>query len=194
MTLRLTRLDANLPITADGVGPHTRFMQVDQKVKESIEAAFNSLEDQVAAIAAAQAAAAAANAAAANANAAADAVTSESSLVNSFIVGDSFIPPLISADAAGNITIADHDRKYGDGTEVSVTGATFATVSAPTNVVRVYYTDPPRAGGAVSYLYTVDPDNPPVQGGDIHSVGAVTIPGAGTQSGNYVQPPGTVEP
>jgi len=138
---------------------------------------------------------AAADAAAASANAAAVAVTSESSLVNSFV--DNFVAPLISADNLGNITIATHDRVYGDSTmnpTVSVTGAVVASGAAPASVVRIYYNDASRAGGSVTYLYTVDPAAPPVQGGNVHSVGAVTIPAAGTQGGNGVRPPGYVEP
>lgn len=138
---------------------------------------------------------AAADAAAASANAAAEAVTSESSLVNSFV--DNFVAPLISADNLGNITIATHDRVYGDSTlnpTVSVTGAVVASGAAPASVVRIYYNDASRAGGAVTYLYTIDPAAPPVQGGNVHSVGAVTIPAAGTQGGNGVRPPGYVEP
>lgn len=148
-----------------------------------------------AALADLDAATTAAAAAAANANAAAEAVTSESSLVNSFV--DNFVAPLISADNLGDITIATHDRVYGDSTlnpTVSVTGAVVSSGAAPASVVRIYYNDPARAGGAVTYLFTVDPAAPPVQGGNVHSVGAVTIPAAGTQGGNGVRPPGYVEP
>ena len=135
---------------------------------------------------------AAADAAAASANAAALGVTSESSLVNSYPDGVS-----ITANNLGDVTITTHNRVYGDATlnpTVSVTGAVISTGAASGSVIRVYYNDPTRAGGAVSYLYTVDPTAPPVQGGNVHSVGAVTIPAAGTQGGNGVRPPGYVEP
>lgn len=137
----------------------------------------------------------AADAAAATANAAAASVTSEQSIVTSF--PDNFVAPLISADNLGNVTIAAHDRIYGDSVlnpPVAVAGAILATGAAAASVVRVYYNDPARAGGSVTYLYTVDPAAPPVQGGNTHSVGAVTIPAAGTQGGNGVRPPGYVEP
>lgn len=136
---------------------------------------------------------AAADAAAANANAAATSITSESSLVNSF--PDNFAAPLVSVDNLGNVTIAAHDRVYGDSVlnpTVSVTGATVATAAAPTDIVRIYYNDATRAGGTVTYLFTTDPAPPPVQGGDIHSVGAVEIPTVGTLSGKNVTPPGFV--
>lgn len=135
---------------------------------------------------------AAADAAAASANAAAISVTSESSLVNSYPSGVS-----ITADNLGDVTITTHNRVYGDSVlnpTVSVTGDVISTGAASGSVVRIYYSDPTRAGGTVSYLFTVDPAAPPVQGGDIHSVGAVTIPAAGTQGGNGLRPPGYVEP
>lgn len=151
----------------------------------AIEAALAGLD---AATTAAQDAADAANAAAAS-------VTSESSIVTSY--PDNFVAPLISANSTGDVTIVTHDRVYGDPTmnpTVSVTGSIIATGESSPSVIRVYYVDPTRAGGAVSYLYTVDPAAPPVQGGNVHSVGAVEIPAAGSQSGNGVKPPGYVEP
>ena len=126
-----------------------------------------------------------------NANAAAEAVTANTSLVNSFPTN--FTAPLIDADSAGNVTIANHDREYGDTTmnpTVAVTGDVLATAEAAASVLRIFYVDAARAGGAVTYQYTVDPAPPPVQGGDTHSVGVVEIPAAGTQSGNELFPPG----
>lgn len=117
----------------------------------------------------------------------------ENSLVRSYV--DNFTPPLVSADSAGNVTIATHYRVYGDpvlNPTVSVTGATIPTTGVTDDVIRVYYNDPTRAGGGVTYLYTVDPASPPVQSGDLHSVAAVQIPAAGSNDGNYVQPPGYV--
>lgn len=126
-----------------------------------------------------------------NANAAAGAVTSESSLVNSYI--SNFTPPVISVDSTGLVTIANHDRVYGDpvlNPTVSVVGDTISTGEPTGSLIRVYYIDPARAGGAVTYLYTVDPADPPVQGGDTHSVGAVTVPGVGSVDGGFIRPPG----
>lgn len=193
MTLRLTRLEKMLPL-ADGDGsPSIQFLRLYNGAMVALEAAFNGLEDAVSAIAAAQAAADAANTAADNANAAAESVTSEQSLVTSFIVSGSFTPPLITADTLGNVTIATHDRQYGDtalNPTRTVDGDTIATGEVSPSVVRFYYDDPDREGGAVAYLFTVDPDPEPVQGGDTHSVGAVEIPAAGTNDGDYVRPPG----
>ena len=130
-----------------------------------------------------------------NANAAAESVTSESSLVNSYIAN--FTPPVISADNTGLVTIANHDRVYGDpvlNPTVSVDGDSLSTGEPAGSIVRVYYNDPARAGGAVTYLYTVDPADPPVQGGNTHSVGAIEIPAAGSVDGGWVRPPGYTGP
>lgn len=150
------------------------------------------------AIDAANAAAAAANTAAGNAQNQADSNSIENSLVNSYIDSTSFTAPLISAASTGAITVQTHTRIYGDPTlnpNVSVTGqSSMASGGVSGDTVRVYYNDPTRAGGAVTYHFTVDPAAPPVQTGDTHSVGSVIIPATGTTGGKYVKPPGFVEP
>lgn len=140
---------------------------------------------------------AAANAqiAANNAQNVADGTSAETSIVSSY--PSNFTAPLISADNTGLITVANHDRVYGDSTlnpTVAVTGDTVSTIASTGNIVRIYYNDPARAGGAVTYLYTIDPTTPPVQGGDTHSVGAVEIPAAGSVDGGPVRPPGWANP
>lgn len=157
----------------------------------SIPLIIDALEDLDAAIAAAEAAADNAQNAADNAQNAADSTTAETSLVNSYV--SNFTPPLISVDSTGLVTIANHDRVYGDSAlnpTVAVTGGNVGTGQPTGSLIRIYYNDPSRAGGAVTYLYTVDPAAPPVQGGITHSVGAVTVPGAGSVDGGYVRPPG----
>lgn len=143
----------------------------------------------------AQASADTAQAAADTAVAAVDAGAIESSIVTSYV--SNYTPPLISVDSAGTVTIANHDRVYGNSTlnpTVAVTGASFATTGVAGDIIRVFYDQPSRAGGTVVYQYTIDPAPLPVQGGDRHSVGAVSVPGAGTNNGNGVTPPGFVEP
>lgn len=147
----------------------------------AIEAALTALD----------AATTAAQTAADNAQTAADTVTAETSLQNSYV--SNFTSPLISADSSGNVTIANHDRVYGNGDVVSVTGDTIATGQANPDVLRFYYDDAARTGGTVTYAYTVDPAAPPSQTGDRHSVGAVEIPAAGSQDGENVKPPGFVD-
>jgi hypothetical protein len=160
----------------------------------SIPLIQDALADLEAATQAAQDAADAAQTAADTANDATDAVTAETSLVNSFIVAGSFTAPLISADSSGNITIASHTREYGNGDTVAITGDTIATAGTNPDVVRVYYDDPTRADTTPTFLHTIDPAAPPVQSGDRHSVGAVVIPSAGTADGNFIKPPGYIEP
>lgn len=144
----------------------------------------------------AQAAADAADAAASGAQAATEATKAETSLVNSYPanpVGGT----LIEADNTGAVTIADHDRVYGDtalNPTVGVDGDIVGTGAVPGDIVRVYYTDPTRAGGAVTYQFTIDPASPPVQGGDTHSVGAVEIPAGAPVGGGPVRPPGYANP
>jgi hypothetical protein len=165
----------------------------------NLEKTLNAILDIPAiqtAIDAANAAAAAANTAADNAQGQADANAAEGSLINSYIDSSSFTAPLISATSTGSVTVKTHIRIYGDTTlnpSVSVTGSTFASGASAGNTVRVYYSDATRAGGAVTYLCTIDPAAPPVQTGNVHSVGTVIIPSTGTSGGKYVKPPGYVE-
>ena len=101
----------------------SRQLQMDwDKFAKAIEEAFDGLADSVAAIAAAQAAADAANAAAVVALDAVDEVTAEQSLVNSYVTTS----PLTGTDAGANatVTIAGHDRVYGDATTITLTGGT----------------------------------------------------------------------
>lgn len=181
----------------------TDFQLKYQRNCESIEEALASLQDQIDLIAQAQAAAdaanaaaSAANAAAANAQAATDASASENSLVRSY-PADPVGGVLISADNTGAVTIVDHDRIYGDAAlnpTVPVAGDIISTGAGAGSIVRVYYDDPARSGGAVTYQFTIDPASPPVQGGDRHSVGAVEIPAAGSVDGGPVRPPGYANP
>lgn len=114
----------------------------------------------------------------------------EQSIVNSGIINVG-TPPMISADDTGNIYLSDHERRYGNpaiNPTVSVTGGS-ATEGLPGNRVYVYYDDPTRSGGAVTYQYSLDAADA-IQGGDRHSVGSVEIPVTGTSDGTYVRPPG----
>lgn len=191
----LPRLRQGVPI---GIGPKEERIEPSPNLILTWQQLVTQLElipGLEAAIAAADAAAANAQAAADNANAAADSITSEQSLVNSSPANYAF--PLLQADNTGNVTIANHDRVYGDPTlnpTVPVTGGVVASGASPGSVVRPYYDDPTRAGGIVTYLFTVDDDAFPSQTGDTHVLGAVTIPAAGTQDGNPVRPPGNVSP
>ena len=146
------------------------------------------------AVADAQAAAAVAQTAASTARNAIDNQASMTSLVNSYTSG--FTGALLTANTSGTVTIQTHNRVYGDSTlnpTVSVAGSSISTGASAGNTVRIYYDDPSRAGGAVTYLFTIDPATPPVQGGSRHSVGAVVIPSSGTNGGKNLGPPGYIE-
>lgn len=197
--LKLPRLQVGFRICDPETGNVSpEFLLFWQTFAEAIEANVNDINFalEAAGIAldaadAANTAAAAANTAASTAQGAADSTAQETSLVNSFVTG--FTAPLISGSSIGTITIANHTRQYGDtalNPSVAVTGGTILTGLVSPALVRVYYDDPTRAGGAVTYQYTVDPADPPIQGGDRHSVGAVTIPAVGSTDGGYIRPPG----
>lgn len=152
-------------------------------------------DDALADAAAAQIAAAAAASDAAAAQTAASSAQSESSIVNSYPAN--YISPLLEVDSSGNVAIHNHDRVYGDPTlnpTVGIASDSFGTATSVGQVIRVYYDDALRSGGSVTFQWTVDPTPPPVQGGDRHVVGTLTVPGAGVSPGNPVQPPGYVSP
>lgn len=117
----------------------------------------------------------------------------EASLANSYVNG--FSGSFITATSSGSITVVDHTRVYGDSVlnpDVQVLGGTFNSGAVSNNRVNVYYDDPDREGGAVTYYVTINPTLPLAQASDRHSVGAVTIPVSGTNTGTYVKPPGYV--
>lgn len=150
--------------------------------------------DAQAAADAAQAAANSAQTAADAAQGSADAQARETSLVNSYTTG--FAGALLTANTSGSVTIQAHTRVYGDSIlnpNASVSGTVLTTGATPGQIVRVFYNDPVRTGGAVSYYFTIDPAVFPAQSGNTHSVGAVEIPAVGTNSGKNLRPPGYIE-
>lgn len=205
MAIKLPRLPANQKIVDDQGYPTLVYSLWWQQVAETLEEALNAITTaldaagiaidaaEAAQMAAdsANAAAVAAQTAADNAQMGADNSAAETSIAASGVTN--FTPPLLSADTAGNVTIANHDRLYGDGTSVSVTGGVVATGEPPTTAVWIFYDQPSRAGGAVTYQYSTD-SNDSLQTGDRHSIGAVTIPNVGTTPGNPVRPRGYAEP
>lgn len=169
----------------------------------NIEKSLNqllALPEIQAAIDAAQLTADVANTAAINAQSSADASTAitramakENSLVNSYIT--SAPGSFITANSSGVVTVPNHTRIYGDSVlnpTVAVDGDSFPTFAGAGDLVRVYYSDPTRAGGVVSYLFTIDPATPQSQTGDFHSVGAIVIPSTGVSAGNNLHPPGYI--
>lgn len=158
----------------------------------SIEKTLNAIieiPELQAAIVAAQDAANAANAAADNAQSVADTTTAATNIANSYVTGLT----LTAADAGSDttITISSHTRVYGDGTSVSVTGGVL-TGKAYNTQYYIYYDQPSRTGGTVTYLTTTTASTA-AQTGDRHVVGSVTTPVAldPPSDGLPVLPPGS---
>lgn len=193
MPLKLPRLPANQQlINADGT-PTIVFSRWWQSMAEQIEASINGIQAALDAAAAANAAAANANAAADTAQTAADdaaaaaaAAAADQALINSYITPDSVLTTTTTT-----ITIAAHTRHYADSTSVAVSGGTIAATAA-LDVDYIFYNDPARAGGTVTYqVSTVSP----TQTGSTHVVGAITIPSTGTGTGGTgPRKPGFVDP
>jgi len=179
--LRLPRIQQGRQIVDSQGYPATDFVTRLNDTFSAIEVAFNGITDALNAADIATQAAAAANTAAIAANTAADAAqgsadaaTRDQALINSYISPDSVV-----TSSPTTVTIAAHTRFYADGTSVSVSGGS-APATAAADVDYVFYLDPTRAGGAVTYQVTT---TPPVQTGDTHVVGAVTVPAAGSSAG-----------
>lgn len=157
-----------------------------------------SLSEAVDAITAAQDAADAANAAAAAADASAaaaqstaDSITETNELATSYVSGVTITATDVGSDVT--IAISAHTRHYpqpdGSTVDVAVSGASL-TGKAYSTRYFITYTDPSRAGGAVSYSATT---TEPAQIGDLHVVGSVLTPAAaaGPTGGSGVRPPGS---
>lgn len=87
----------------------------------------------------------------------------------------------ITAASSGAVTINTHHEIYSD-SSVSVTGATITGGWSAGNRVFVYYDDPSRAGGAVTYHGTLvqATARPSPANSFRHYLGWVVIPGSGT--------------
>jgi hypothetical protein len=194
-------LDRLNPSNASGtafVNLWRRHCEKIESLFEGQQAALDALADAVAAIAAAQAAADAANAAAAaadtaasNAQTTADGITDASALANSYCNA-----VLTASDAGSNatISIAAHTRYYPqpDGTTVNVSVNSGSVTARPFSTFHsIYYDDPGRAGGAVTYHATTD-QTTAAQIGDRHCVGGATTPADGDpdSTGTPVRSPG----
>lgn len=190
--VRVAPLQQNQAIVDKDGKPNPFFMRALNDTLTNLGEAINTLaalpiiQDQLdnldAAVAAAQAAADAAQGSA-------GATQREAELVNSFI-----IPATVTTATDTDITVISHDRQYADAanTVVSVTGATFPAPGP--GVAYIYYVDPARTGGVVTYLTSA---SPVAQTGDTHVVEAVGVPAMGAPpvpGGGGPRPPWYVEP
>ena len=206
LKFKLSALDrAGSIVVQDGTPTH-QFQQNWQNQGKAIEGAIQILAEAVDGILAAQTAAEAANAAAVvaqdaaataqvaaeAANDAAAAVGSEGTITASGTSGLTLTATDAGTDATVNISA--HTRIYGDSSSVSVSAGSITGLAYSTDY-WVFYDDPTRAGGAVTYQHSTDPADA-VQTGDKHSVGAVTTPVAAApdNNGKEVLPAGVVYP
>ena len=206
LKFKLSALDrAGSIVVQDGTPTH-QFQQNWQNQGKAIEGAIQILAEAVDGILAAQTAAEAANAAAVvaqdaaataqvaaeAANDAAAAVGGEGTITASGTSGLTLTATDAGTDATVNISA--HTRIYGDGSSVSVSAGSITGLAYSTDY-WVFYDDPTRAGGAVTYQHSTDPADA-VQTGDRHSVGAVTTPAAAApdNNGKEVLPAGVVYP
>ncbi len=189
--LRIPTLTQRNPIVDKEGRPTVEFLRT---INDALAQLVNAANAQAAADAAqtaainAQAAALAANNAANNANATAFTVQGQANLANSYPDGVTFS----ATDAGTNatITVAAHNRVYGDGSSVPVSGGSVTGVAFGT-FGYVIYQDPARAGGAVTYTFTTDAATA-AQQGNTHTIGSITTPadGGADTVGNPVLPPG----
>jgi hypothetical protein len=169
-----------------------RLQKLFNKAFGQIETQINDILDVQAATDAANAAAAAADAAAAAAQTTADDITSSNALANSFVTGATITATDVGSDVT--ITISAHTRKYpqpdGSTVDVAVSGGSL-TARAYSTTYYIYYDDPSRAGGAVTYQSTTSQATA-AQIGDRHTVGGVATPAAlgAAKTGGYTSPPG----
>lgn len=113
-----------------------------------------------------------AQAAAAAAAAAAQVVSDQNSIQNSYVSG--LMLSGVDTGSSITLTISNHTRVYGNGTSVSVTGGSVSSLSYST-AYYIYYDQPSRLGGTVTYLYTTDPVVA-AQTGSRHVIGLFTTP------------------
>ena len=109
------------------------------------------------------------------------------------ILGSFSIPTLtLTATDAGSdvtISIASHIRRYGDGSELAITGGSL-TGNAYSTVYAVYYDDDTRANASPSFVATTDLETAQhnyVTGR--HYVGTVTTPAAAGPATTGGSPP-----
>lgn len=180
----LNRLHGKEQLTGPGGTPTHRLMAIWQEAMDKIEDAFAGLTTQVTDLETLLLQIQAAQDLAQAANDNANAVTRRVALTNSYTDPVT----ILSASNDGSITIAAHDRVYGDGTRVSVDAGSVSGFASGA-YVTVYYMDAGREGGAVLYKGTTGAIS---QEGDTHIVGQVTIPAAGEapSSGSGTTAPG----
>lgn len=198
MALDLPPLPAGQPIATKDGAPSLAFAVYWQRLLKALGDAINTIDTTLTdvidlndLITSANAAIAAVDTAVAAAQEATDAVTSANALGTSFVSGATI--SATDAGASATITISAHTRKYpqpdGSTVDVAVNGGTKTGLAYDTRYF-IYYDDPTRAGGAVTYQTSTAEV---AQIGDRHVVGSAVTPlAAGAPiAGGTVRPPGT---
>lgn len=194
----ITRLNAGVPIVDKQGRPLPAFTTPLQATLEQLESAVADVSELVLnlitlnnLITAAEDAIEDANTAIETANAATEALSTADSLAKSGTRGLTMTATDAGTDVT--ITISAHTRVYGNGDEVAVNGGSLTGV--PYSETRyVYYDDPDREGGAVTYQSSTD-EAEAVQVNDRHSLGVIETPApaAPAKEGFYTRPPGVVD-
>jgi hypothetical protein len=197
--LTLMKLTANQPIVDPSTGyPTSAFqrLQNDRATNETtiVNAIATQVNDITAALDQAGIATTEAQAASATAQTAATGVatvTGQQALVWSFITNGvltAHIDPNDTTKAV--VSIGGHTRYYADGSMVAVSAGTISG-QAPSTTGYVYYSDPSRAGGNVTFHITSD-TAVAAQLGATHTIGAITTPAlaAPATTGITVRAPG----
>lgn len=113
--------------------------------------------------------------------------TSAASLLNSGVVDETGD---LLFETTGHVTIASHTRQYGNpliNPQVSVASGGVTTGASAGQIVYIYYEDPARAGGSVTYLSTTDAGVAIQQNGR-HIVGSGEVPSGLDQPGEWRRP------
>lgn len=191
--LKLTRFNLTDKIVTEEGKPTTVFLRWINDNISAIQAFLNDQAQLVDDITTALTNAGIAILTAKEAKAAALAQTKAANLTNSYVTPSTALTAAIdtSDSTKAMITIANHQRIYGDGTIVNVSGAVLTGLSLGTQYYIVY-TDVARAGGAVTYTALTNADAAG-QAGDQHLVGGITTPaadGTGGGHGGTTRPPG----
>lgn len=174
---RLDRLSAAEAIIGRNGAPTQAFQRRIQKAWAKIEEAFDDLTTKQTTLA--------------------NQLAMIQTVIRNDAISSSYTAPgtvLTATDAGTNatITIAAHTRVYGDISNVAVNGGSVAVLAYST-LHYVYYDDPTRVGGAVTYSATTNANTAlPTAAAGRHYVGSITTPasGGGSTSGGSAPPSG----
>ena len=107
----------------------------------------------------------------------AEATAAEDYLLDSYTSPATILTASDALDGTATITVSNHNRVYGDGTSIAVTGGSITGLAYSTRYYVRYY-DQDREGGAVTYAVTTDPASAG-QGNGYHACGDVFTPASG---------------